>query len=1495
MSDTCFHFFSDHAEDSFDDDAELAPVEKTKRKKRGLSPKRIKGFVGDLTGKKKEKKKKKNKGVDDLELMAAVDAKMGDTKSQNFQMFEEMQNRIQSTLQATQENVTKTGEKIDNTLSEMKTTSAVNSPWTIMGSPSIDKVTSPESTQGVPKEGWVGFEDSFSASHISASPHLSHLEVTPSPSPKHTPVPPNNSRRASEDGNKDMADLLGMNSGESTTTEVGNGNGNEDLLGLDGPTGDTTDSGKGSLTGDILALSRNPQLDESQQSSGISTPVHFDADILALAGGDAPAKEEPKKESSQPMVDNFIDDFLGIKKDEPKPAEGGAVDDDFFGFGKCKSPIPAAVAGDDLMGGMMSHVEPEDDDDDPFAVPEAAKVITAGGAASEFLEKRASMDQANDDPFGLGSAPVTAPAPVPEKPKSRSNSKSDVKSVPRPQSGARKGSTGTSVTPRPRPKKGSTAGVDLMGGASFDKGKEGPTKTPSIDKKNSVDIFGIASTKAPSLDKTSGMDIFGVGSATEPPPLATTGEAIFGISSATDTNSVTEPPPFATTGNDLFGITSFDTKAPSIDKPDATDLFGAPATDNAEPVTDGFDFFGAVTTTPASIDKQDEGDLFGAAPTKTPSIDKKDESDLFGAAPTKTPSIDKKDEIDLFGAAPTKTPSIDKKDEIDLFGAAPTKTPSIDKKDEIDLFGAAPTKTPSIDKKDESDLFGTVPTKTPSIDKKDESDLFGTVPTKTPSIDKKDESDIFGSAPSEVKEETAPNDEPDFDFDPRAFGDDGDDAADVKPLDVCPEDVWGDTSGGDASAIENPFAEDLFACKPSEDQEETTEEGQEEAPAAAAMNPFAENKPLNPFAAESEPAAATTEATSVIDEFSIFGAVDEEPATGTSFNPFATISDDPGDVAGDGFDPFQTIQGDDAFVEDTAPAGEKGEAGAEGASTHTASHHSHKGNIFVDIQQLPRKATTGADIVPFLPPPPSKADLEVSTSSSEEEPEPEPAPKPPTSTNPFSMDTDIPEKIEGVEPTPATEEAPKPEEVKSPTAAPKSPGGDSSGSSFALTDEEFSPIEDFLPDVQCDGWKLLVRYPMKKKLSTIGNRYWKPVYMRIAYNKGVPCIRLYNDDVTKNPFHELQLQASYQMCNMGLQTFDQFGKCHTVKIQYVFYRERVAVKADRIAPTISDLTRVRDLKGLKDLVHKPKTTMILDHAPQNSELMKIGGLCYDEFKTFIRELENAFFHLKAFREKPLTYTKDEISMDMMDEYFVDIDKEGHIMSHKARVRVFCLAFLTGMPKCELGLNDRRRKGKEVVGRHDIIPIKTEEWVRVEEPEFHCCVDAASYDRAKPVKFNPLDACQFELMRFRVRPTLNKELPLQIKANMIVNDKHIEFRSEILIPGFYTNSKKKGQTPCEEISVRFPIPQPWIYMFRVEKRFKYGSIKSATRKPGKIKGLERLTMIAQGMLPPSLIEVSSGSAKYENIFQSVVWRIPRLPERNEGKWLLSTQWFSARLQ
>ena len=129
-----------------------------------------------------------------------------------------------------------------------------------------------------------------------------------------------------------------------------------------------------------------------------------------------------------------------------------------------------------------------------------------------------------------------------------------------------------------------------------------------------------------------------------------------------------------------------------------------------------------------------------------------------------------------------------------------------------------------------------------------------------------------------------------------------------------------------------------------------------------------------------------------------------------------------------------------------------------------------------------------------------------------------------------------------------------------------------------------------------------------------------------------------------------------------------------------------------------------------------------------------------------------------------------------------------------------------MPEVEVGVNDITRMGLEVVGRHDILPVPTEQWIRYENIEFHPVVDRKEFEKPGDnhhiikyvilplqniilqllsyiggvkthiyiilciycfYRFQPPDACYLELFRFRVRPPRARELPMQARCTFIM--------------------------------------------------------------------------------------------------------------------------------
>ena len=103
-----------------------------------------------------------------------------------------------------------------------------------------------------------------------------------------------------------------------------------------------------------------------------------------------------------------------------------------------------------------------------------------------------------------------------------------------------------------------------------------------------------------------------------------------------------------------------------------------------------------------------------------------------------------------------------------------------------------------------------------------------------------------------------------------------------------------------------------------------------------------------------------------------------------------------------------------------------------------------------------------------------------------------------------------------------------------------------------------------------------------------------------------------------------------------------------------------------------------DLKGVKEFASDMKKLGIqLEHAPQVSELLKIGSNSYDDLKSFTVAVEEKLFKMDALRDRSLTYKTEEIQLTAVDEVYVEQTKSGHVVKQLCRNRVFFLSFLSG--------------------------------------------------------------------------------------------------------------------------------------------------------------------------------------------------------------------------
>ena len=380
-----------------------------------------------------------------------------------------------------------------------------------------------------------------------------------------------------------------------------------------------------------------------------------------------------------------------------------------------------------------------------------------------------------------------------------------------------------------------------------------------------------------------------------------------------------------------------------------------------------------------------------------------------------------------------------------------------------------------------------------------------------------------------------------------------------------------------------------------------------------------------------------------------------------------------------------------------------------------------------------------------------------------------------------------------------------------------------------------------------DGWPMMLRIPEKKNI--MSSRHWGPIYVKLT-DSG--CIQLFYEKGLEKPFREFKLEINHEISERKLQNYDENGRIHSVRLDRTTYKEKKK--------------------------YQPKPAIA--HTAEREQIIKLGTTDYEDFLSFISAVQDTLMNLPAsstdLSTVGLNYQEEEITVDVRDEFHGILAKgDSAILQHSVLTHIYVLSFLSGLAECRLGLNDILIKGNEIVARQDIMPTTTTKWIKLYSCRFHSCVDEDMFNNSRIILFNPLDACRFELMRFRT-VFAEKTLPFTLRTAASINGAEVEVQSWLMMStGFSSNRDPLTQVPCENVMIRYPVPNEWVKNFRRESVLGEKSLKAKVNK-GATFGSTSLS----GSEP--VMRVTLGTAKYEHAFNSIVWRINRLPDKNSGE-------------
>lgn len=384
-------------------------------------------------------------------------------------------------------------------------------------------------------------------------------------------------------------------------------------------------------------------------------------------------------------------------------------------------------------------------------------------------------------------------------------------------------------------------------------------------------------------------------------------------------------------------------------------------------------------------------------------------------------------------------------------------------------------------------------------------------------------------------------------------------------------------------------------------------------------------------------------------------------------------------------------------------------------------------------------------------------------------------------------------------------------------------------------------LDEYPPVITRSSWRFWYRYPDKKK--RFGSRKWIPVTVHLENEiLKVNSLNGNSPEIKK----EIPLHPFYNFTVPRLHKGNKDGRVHSIKLQYVKYKEKRRVK--------------------------PRVGM--EHVSIYTPVLKLSCRDVIMLREFISRIDGVIKYMPTHRDKGISYNHEEIFIDSDDQCSYLISTDGTILKYNTTVQLRLRCFVTGNPQLKLFLNDINNREilsrtKEALARESCNKLPSS-WIAPELYEYNPCVHMNKSMEEGGVIFTPPDGCSFELLRFRLRK--RNPLPIMAKSSLeVLSLNSVYLRAEVRVNGDAKNIRHKRNN----VIFYIPVPSSWSKLF-IKSRFagrtsRYLSAKAPLKsnQPGRATNTR------------ATFEVSAGVACYEAAYGAIIWELGTLPIIRDG--------------
>jgi AP-2 complex subunit mu-1 len=128
----------------------------------------------------------------------------------------------------------------------------------------------------------------------------------------------------------------------------------------------------------------------------------------------------------------------------------------------------------------------------------------------------------------------------------------------------------------------------------------------------------------------------------------------------------------------------------------------------------------------------------------------------------------------------------------------------------------------------------------------------------------------------------------------------------------------------------------------------------------------------------------------------------------------------------------------------------------------------------------------------------------------------------------------------------------------------------------------------------------------------------------------------------------------------------------------------------------------------------------------------------------------------SWRAPNIVYRRNELFVDVIEKVSVLVSAAGKLLDASVNGNIILKVYLSGMPECKIGFNDKVQVEAEGHGQKSI--ARAGSAIEVDDMVFHQCVKLTNFANDRAISFIPPDG-EFELMRYR--KTDNISIPFSI--------------------------------------------------------------------------------------------------------------------------------------